>query len=115
MLLLVSDDHAGLGAARAAVFHAIPWQRCQFHLQQNAQAYVPSLDQRAAVAEAIRSVFQCPAPPAQHRLKEVVASYAMTTPKLAGWMEENLPQGLTVFTLPTAHQRRCAPPTRWSG
>jgi putative transposase len=104
---IVSDDHAGLGAARAALFHAIPWQRCQFHLQQNAQAYVPSLDQRAVVAEAIRSVFlSANGPAAQQRLKEVVASYAKTTPKLAAWMEENLPQGLTVFTLPTAHQRR---------
>jgi transposase-like protein len=104
---IVSDDHAGLGAARAAVFHAIPWQRCQFHLQQNAQAYVPSLDQRAVVAEAIRSVFlSANRPAAEQRLKEVVASYAKTTPRLAAWMEENLPQGLTVFTLPTAHQRR---------
>ena len=45
--LLVSDDHAGLGAARRAVFPSIPWQRCQFHLQQNAQAYVPRLEMRA--------------------------------------------------------------------
>jgi len=29
-----------------------------------------------------------------------------TAPKLAAWLEENLPQGLTVFTLPTARQRR---------
>ena len=34
---------------------SIPWQRCQFHLQQNAQAYVPRLDPRAAVAEAVKS------------------------------------------------------------
>ena len=39
--LVISDDHAGLRAARQAVFGGIPWQRCQFHLQQNAQAYVP--------------------------------------------------------------------------
>jgi transposase-like protein len=31
--LIVSDDHAGLKAARRAVFGGIPWQRCQFHLQ----------------------------------------------------------------------------------
>jgi putative transposase len=29
-----SDDHAGLRAARLAVFGGIPWQRCQFHLQR---------------------------------------------------------------------------------
>jgi Transposase and inactivated derivatives len=105
--LIVSDDHAGLGAARTAVFPAVPWQRCQFHLQQNAQAYVPRLDQRAAVAHAIRTVFNSPdLPSAQCRLKEVAADYAATAPKLAAWMEENLPQGFTIFSLPLAHQRR---------
>ena len=39
--LITSDDHAGLRAARVAVLGSIPWQRCQFHLQHNAQAYVP--------------------------------------------------------------------------
>jgi transposase-like protein len=108
---IVSDDHAGLGAARTAVFPAVPWQRCQFHLQQNAQAYVPRLDQRAAVAEAIRSVFNCAdRPAAERRLKEVVALYATSAPKLSAWMEANLPQGLAVFALspptPPAHQQR---------
>jgi len=105
--LLVSDDHAGLGVARAAVFPAVLWQRCQFHLQQNAQVYVPRLDQRAAVAQAVRTIFNSPdAPSAQRRLKEVVASYAESAPKLAAWMEENLPQGFAIFALPTAQQRR---------
>ena len=104
---LVSDDHAGLGAARTAIFPAVPWQRCQFHLQQNAQAYVPRLDQRAVVAEAIRSVFDSSTrPAAEQRLKEIVATYATSAPKLAAWMEENLPQGFTAFALPVAHQRR---------
>lgn len=105
--LIVSDDHAGLGAARAAVFPSVPWQRCQFHLQQNAQAFVPRLDQRAPVAAAVRSVFNCPdRASAERRLKEIVAPYAPGAPKLAAWMEENLPQGFTVFSLPAAHQRR---------
>jgi transposase-like protein len=105
--LLVSDDHAGLGAARAAVFPALLWQRCQFHLQQNAQAYVPRLDQRAAVAQAIRTVFNSPdRPSADRRLKEVVATYADSAPKLAAWMEENLPQGFAILALAPAQQRR---------
>lgn len=105
--LLVSDDHAGLGAARAAVFPAVLWQRCQFHLQQNAQAYVPRLDQRAAVAQAIRTIFNSPdRPSAEQRLKDVAATYAATAPKLAAWMEENLPQGFSIFALPPAQQRR---------
>lgn len=104
---IVSDDHPGLAAARQAVFGAVPWQRCQFHLQQNAQAYVPRLEQRAEVARAIRSVFECSSRgAAEQRLKEVVTLYIKSAPKLAGWMEENLPQGFAVFSLPAAHQKR---------
>ena len=106
-LLIISDDHKGLGAARQAVFAGVPWQRCQFHLQQNAQAYVPRLDQRAAVAQAIRTVFDCPdRTSAQARLKEIVTTYTATAPKLAAWMEGSLPQGFAVFAFPSSHQRR---------
>ena len=104
---IVSDDHHGLKSARKAVFPAVLWQRCQFHLQQNAQAYVPKLDQRAEVAEAIRSVFTSSSrAAAERRLKEVVATYTESAPKLAAWMEENLPEGFAVFSLPTAHHKR---------
>ena len=40
---------------------------------------------------------------ANARLKELVASSSKSAPKLASWMEENLPQG---FALPPAHQIR---------
>lgn len=104
---IVSDAHPGLGAARQAVFPSVPWQRCQFHLQQNAQGYVPRVEMRAAVAADIRSIFNCPdLPSAQARLKQVVAIYAKSAPKLAVWMEASLPQGLTCFLLPQAHQVR---------
>ena len=104
---IVSDDHAGLQAARTAVFPAIPWQRCQFHLQQNAQAYVPRREQREEIGQAIRSLFASPdRAAADQRLKQLVAHYAQNAPKLAAWMEANLPQGFTVFALPAAHQKR---------
>jgi len=104
---IVSDDHPGMAAARQAVFGAVPWQRCQFHLQQNAPAYVPRLEQRAEVARALRGVFDSPSrPAAEQRLKELVAHYAKSAPKRAAWLEENLPQGFTVFMLPAAHQQR---------
>jgi putative transposase len=35
-----------------------------------------------------------------------VTRYATSAPKLATWMEENLPQGLTILSLPQAHQKR---------
>ena len=50
---IASDDHAGLKTARKAMFPGVPWQRCQFHLQHNAQGYVSTLDQRTPVARQI--------------------------------------------------------------
>jgi transposase-like protein len=32
MTLFVSDNHVGLKATRKAVFPAVAWQRCPFHL-----------------------------------------------------------------------------------
>ena len=45
-------------------------------------------------------------PPMHFGLTEGNTHYSKTAPKLANWMEENLPQGFTVFTLPAAHQQR---------
>ena len=105
--LITSDDHAGLGAARKAVLPGVPWQRCQFHLQQNAMHYVPKVSLRKQVAADIRNVFDAPDRTAADRLlKQTVAKYHKSAPKLAAWMEQNIPEGLTVMTLPAAQRRR---------
>lgn len=104
--LITSDDHAGLRAARLAVFGGIPWQRCQFHLQQNAQAYVPHKHMQAEVAEDIRTIFNAPdRATAEAYLAKVIAKYQSSASRLATWMAENLPEGFTVFSFPSAFQR----------
>ena len=58
------------------------------------------------VLPSIRSVFGSPdRASAERRFKEIVTRYATRAPKPAAWMEENLPQGLTVLSLPQAHQK----------
>ena len=105
--LIVSDDHCGLKAARKAVFGGIPWQRCQFHLQQNASAYVPRQEMKQEVAADIRTIFNSrDKQEAQTRLKETIEKYTQSASRLAGWMEQAIPEGLTCFDFPTAHQRR---------
>lgn len=105
--LIISDDHAGMEAARKAVFTGVPWQRCQFHLQQNAQSYVPRVGMRMEVAEDVRSIFNAPdQETAQQYLDKSVSKYAVIAPKLADWMEVNIPEGFTVFSFPRDHQRR---------
>ncbi len=104
--LLVSDAHEGLGAARRAVFGGVPWQRCQFHLQQNAQAYVPREELKAEVAADIRAIFTAPdKAEAVARLEKAVAKYQKLASKLASWLEQNIPEGLTVLGLPEGQRR----------
>jgi len=105
--LIISDDHSGLEAARKAVFGGLPWQRCQFHLQQNAQAYVPRKEMQSEVAADLRSVFNAPdRATAEAYLSKVVQKYEKTAPQLSIWMETNIPEGLTVFSFPATHRRR---------
>jgi len=105
--LITSDDHQGLKAARIAVFGGIPWQRCQFHLQQNASQYAPRQSMKAEVAADLRMVFNAPNRiTADAYLSQVIQKYAKTAPKLADWVEKNVPEGLTVFSFPLSHQRK---------
>jgi transposase-like protein len=104
--LITSDDHLGLHMARQAVFGSIPWQRFQFHLQQNAQAYIPHKDMAAEVAEDIRTIFNAPdRSTADAYLARAVQKYLKTASRLAEWMAANIPEGLTVFAFPAVHRR----------
>lgn len=105
--LITSDDHAGLEAARKAVFPGLPWQRCQFHLQQNAAQYVTRIEQRKEVATDLRAIFNAPSrAEAERLLAAAVKKYAESAPRLSVWMEANVYQGLTVFNFPVEHQKR---------
>ena len=105
--LIISDDHSGLRKARQALFTGIPWQRCQFHLQQNASQYVPRKRMQAEVATDIRAIFNAPnRDHAELYLKRIVSKYAGIASQLADWMEAAIPEGLTVFDFPEAHRRR---------
>jgi len=105
--LIISDDHAGLKAAREARFPGVPWQRCQFHLQQNAGHYAPRVALRGELARDLRAIFDAPdRAEADRRLRLAVDKYLKTAPKLSAWLEANIPEGLTVFQFPATHWRR---------
>lgn len=105
--LFVSDSHAGLKAARAAVFPSVPWQRCQFHLQQNAGQYVPRQSMRKSVAEDLRNVFNAPDETEAKRLLErFLTTWESKAPKLTAWAADAVPESFAVFALPPAHRRR---------
>jgi putative transposase len=104
-VFIVSDDHTGLKAARTACFPSVPWQRCQFHLQQNAQHYVPRIAMRKTVAAQLREIFNAPTLElAEALLKKMISGYRKSAPELAAWLEKNVPESFTVLTLPKEHR-----------
>jgi transposase-like protein len=107
MTLIVSDAHEGLKTARKAVLPGVPWQRCQFHLMQNAMQHIPKIEMRIKVAQNLRNIFNAKdLNHANEELKRFVELYKSTAPKIATWAENNIPEGLSVFLLPEEHRKR---------
>jgi putative transposase len=107
MKLVGSDAHEGLKAARKAIMPGVAWQRCQFHLMQNAMQHIPKIDRRKQVAQDLRSIFNAKnLGDANEELKRFVELYQDSMPKIAAWAENNIPEGLSVFLLPAEHRKR---------
>jgi len=105
--MITSDDHQGLKAALRASFNGVPWSRCHVHLQRNGAAYVPRLHMRAEVAQDIRSILNAPdRGEAERLLAQTVKKYETKASRLAHWMQDNLPEGFTVYQLASYQRRR---------
>jgi putative transposase len=112
--LIISDAHEGLKAARLAVVGGISWQRCQFHLQQNAQAYVTHKYIQTEVAEdtpallevgSVRTIFNAlDRPTAVSYLAKAIQKHQKAASRLSEWMATNIPEGLKVFSFPAYHR-----------
>jgi transposase-like protein len=107
VIMITSDDHQGLKAALRSVFNGVRWNRCHVHLQRNATAYVPKVAMRSVVARDMADILSAPnRDEAQRLLNLAVDKYRSKAPRLSSWMEENLPEGFTVFVLPYAMRQR---------
>jgi len=105
--MITSDDHEGLKAALKATFHGVAWNRCHFHLQQNAAAYVPKAAMRAKATEDIRTILTAPSREEAERLLDLAAKkYAKSAPRLSVWIQSALPEGFTVLGLPRRYRQR---------
>ena len=83
------------------------WQRCQFHLAQNAIHHAPNQKIRKRIGTELRQVWNAPdLATATENLRLLVENYREKTANLAQWLEDNVPEGLAVFTLPEHHRRR---------
>lgn len=105
--LITSDDHSGLRKALQAVFPSVKWQRCLFHLAQNAMAYAPNKKLKQEIAKAVRDIYQAiDKEEAIERLKKVVEHFKGRAEKFCTWLEENFIEGLTFFDFSESHWKR---------
>jgi len=105
--LIISDDHVGMKKARKAVFPSIPWQRCQFHLCQNAQSYAPKKSMKVEIGETMREIFNSPTLEIARQMKKAaIEKYQKSAPEFAKWLEENIEEGLTVYQFPKEHRKK---------
>ena len=102
--LIVSDAHEGLKGARQATFPGVPWQRCQFHLAQNAMHHTPNVEMREQVADDICNATDMHH--AQEELARFVNRYHETPSQLAALAEANITVILAIFGIPSEHQKR---------
>ena len=105
--LIVSDSHSGMKAARKAIFPNVPWQRCQFHFAQNAQAYIPKKFLKDELSQALRDVFNCQTKDeARQKLHATVTKYQKSAPEWCRFLEEEIEECFAVFSLPREFQKK---------
>jgi transposase-like protein len=105
--LIVSDDHAGMKAARKAIFPNIPWQRCQFHFAQNAQSYIPKRHLREELGQALRDIFSCVTrDEARQKLRMTIEIYQKSAPEWCRFLEENIEECFAIYALPRDFHRK---------
>ena len=105
---VTSDDHAGLRKALARTLTGVSWQRCQFHFQQNAQAYVTKVAYRKTAAARIRNIFNsCGRDAAMRAAQDTAGLFRRQgQSKLADWLMDNIEECLTFADCPLEVQRR---------
>jgi transposase-like protein len=100
--LVIADDHKGLRAAAARVFHA-SHQRCRVHWMRNALAHVPP-KQRPAVVAMLKTIFaQDTAEAAREQWHQVAGALRERFPKLAELMDASRDDVLVYMSFPREH------------
>jgi len=105
--LITSDSHSGLRAAIQAVMPSIKWQRCIFHLAQNAGHHSPSKALQGEIHEAVKEIYTAQdRGEAEVRMKKVIERLKVKGAKFCNWLEENFAEGLVFFDFPKSHWKK---------
>lgn len=107
MKLIISDDHQGLRAALKSALPSVPWQRCLFHLAQNAGSHVPAAHMREEASAVVREIYEAlDRSEAETRMRKIVERYQAKASKFCEWLEEHFIEGLTFFSFPKEHWKK---------
>jgi transposase-like protein len=100
--LVIADDHKGLRAAAARVFHA-SHQRCRVHWMRNAMAHLAP-KQRPAVVAMLKTIFaQDTAEAAREQWASVADALRERCPKLVELMDRSREEVLVYMSFPREH------------
>ena len=74
---------------------------------QNTQSYIPKVSLRKTLGGVLKSIFNAPTRADAIELKNrAVNQYGKIAPDWCKWLDENLEEGLTVFSFPMSHWRK---------
>lgn len=105
--LVISDAHEGLKGAKTAVMPSVKWQRCLFHLAQNAGHHAPSKSMQKELQGKVKQIYSAiNREEAEQRMKKIVEDYGDKAEKFCNWLEENFIEGLTFYDYPETHWKK---------
>ena len=102
---VVSDDHDGLKAAIRECLPQGAWQRCYVHFLRNAIDHLPRKRDDDCLKELGWLYERRNVKEARADLKAWIERWQGRYAKLVAWVEENIEETLTYFSLPQAHHK----------
>jgi len=105
VVMVVSDDHAGLKRAIQEVLPAAIWQRCYVHFLRNALDYLPRKADDDCLTE-LRWIYERRnVEEARRDLAAWLTKWGSRYPRLCEWVESNIEETLTFYRMPQAHHK----------
>lgn len=102
---VVSDDHSGLKRAIREILPEARWQRCYVHFLRNALDYLPRKADDDCLRE-LRWIYERQTLlDAQRSLSSWLKNWQPRYPKLCDWVEENIGETLSYYSLPIEHHK----------
>jgi putative transposase len=104
--LVISDAHAGLKNAIAAVLLGAAWQRCRVHFLRNVLAQVPK-GHAEMVAAAVRTIFAQPSPVhVRDQLEVIAAMLGRQFPKVEAMLRDASDEITAFASFPVSHWKK---------